>query len=204
MTKAELIEALWPNTFVDEANLTQHVYTLRKALGDRPNGQPFIETVPRRGYRLATSVREVVDAAPGHAAAGDVVHPPSDTSAISLATSSIAPDGERKRAYRPRLPDRKRRRGGGAARTRGGAGSDTRLAEDGGGGAGRYGGVITERRADGFVALFGAPVVHEDDARRAVLAALGIQQRLDGLRRWSRIKTSRSICESASAPVRWW
>ena len=46
---------------------------------------------------------------------------------------------------------------------------------------GRYGGVITERRADGFVALFGAPVVHEDDARRAVLAALGIQQRFGRL-----------------------
>ena len=60
MTKAELMEALWPNTFVDEANLTQHVYTLRKALGDLPNGQPFIDTVPRRGYRLAASVREVV------------------------------------------------------------------------------------------------------------------------------------------------
>src|SRR4030095_16732760 len=71
MTKAELIEALWPNTFVDEANLAQHFYQLRKALGERPKGQPFIETVPRRGYRLATSVREVVEAAPAHAAAGD-------------------------------------------------------------------------------------------------------------------------------------
>ena len=46
---------------------------------------------------------------------------------------------------------------------------------------GRYGGVITERHADGFVALFGAPVVHEDDGRRAVLAALGIQQRFGRL-----------------------
>src|SRR6185503_7475631 len=46
---------------------------------------------------------------------------------------------------------------------------------------GRYGGVITERRVDGFVALFGAPVVHEDDGRRAVLAALGIQQRFGRL-----------------------
>ena len=46
---------------------------------------------------------------------------------------------------------------------------------------GRYGGVITERHADGFVALFGAPIVHEDDSRRAVLAALGIQQRFGRL-----------------------
>ena len=75
MTKSELMEALWPGTFVDEANLTQHVYTLRKALGDQPNGQPFIETVPRRGYRLATAVREVVEAASTNAAAGDVCPP---------------------------------------------------------------------------------------------------------------------------------
>ena len=51
--KSELIDTLWPNTFVDDANLTQHVYTLRKALGDQPDGRPYIETVARRGYRLA-------------------------------------------------------------------------------------------------------------------------------------------------------
>ena len=98
MTKAELMEALWPNTFVEEANLTQHVYTLRKALGDLPNGQPFIETVPRRGYRLAASVREVIAAAPAGAAAGEGIRPPSEPSTTFLATSSIAPEGERKRA----------------------------------------------------------------------------------------------------------
>src|SRR4029453_15298096 len=64
MTKAELMEALWPPTFLEDANLTQHVYTLRKALGDQSNGQPFIDTVPRRGYRLSTSVRAVGDAVP--------------------------------------------------------------------------------------------------------------------------------------------
>jgi DNA-binding winged helix-turn-helix (wHTH) protein/tetratricopeptide (TPR) repeat protein len=180
MTKAELMEALWPNTFVDEANLTQHVYTLRKALGDRPNGQPFIETAPRRGYRLATSVREVVDAAPAHAAAGDV-RPPSHPATTSLATSLITPEGERKRAtvLDCRIADAAavvERLGPVAARDL------TRdllkmAAEE----LGRYGGVITERRGDGFVALFGAPAVHEDDARRAVLAALGIQQRFGRL-----------------------
>ena len=39
----------------------------------------------------------------------------------------------------------------------------------------RYGGMVNQSTADGFVALFGAPVVHEDDARRAVLAALAIR-----------------------------
>ena len=41
----------------------------------------------------------------------------------------------------------------------------------------RYEGVITQRHADGLVAVFGAPAVHEDDGRRAVLAALGIRDR---------------------------
>ena len=141
------------------------------------NGQPFIDTVPRRGYRLATSVREVVDAAPTNAAAGDVVRPPSDPSTTSLATSPIAPEGERKRAtvLDCRIANAAavvERLGPVAARDL------TRdLLKLAGEELGRYGGVITERHADGFVALFGAPVVHEDDARRAVLAALDIQQR---------------------------
>jgi class 3 adenylate cyclase len=42
----------------------------------------------------------------------------------------------------------------------------------------RYGGTINQFLGDGFMALFGAPVAHEDHARRALLAALGIQQRL--------------------------
>ena len=66
--KSELMEALWPETAVEEANLTQHVFTLRKILGDTPEGVPYIETVPRRGYRFASEVREVVEHAPagGH------------------------------------------------------------------------------------------------------------------------------------------
>jgi DNA-binding winged helix-turn-helix (wHTH) protein len=44
----------------------------------------------------------------------------------------------------------------------------------------RYAGTLTQRRSDGFVALFGAPVAHEDHARRAVLAALELQRRVRG------------------------
>ena len=46
------MKKVWPNTFVEEGNLTQNVSLLRKALGESANGPQFIETVPRRGYRF--------------------------------------------------------------------------------------------------------------------------------------------------------
>ncbi len=61
VTKDELMKTLWPESFVDEANLTQHVFTLRKALGDQPDGKPYIDNIPRRGYRFTAPVRESVD-----------------------------------------------------------------------------------------------------------------------------------------------
>lgn len=57
--KGELLNRVWPNTFVEEATLTQNIFTLRKALGDSPDGHAYIETVPRRGYRFVAPVRLV-------------------------------------------------------------------------------------------------------------------------------------------------
>ncbi len=57
--KDELMKALWPNSFVEEANLNHHVWTLRKSLGEGQNGHRYIETVPKRGYRFTTPVREL-------------------------------------------------------------------------------------------------------------------------------------------------
>ncbi|HEY0379464.1 MAG TPA: DPP IV N-terminal domain-containing protein [Pyrinomonadaceae bacterium] len=58
--KDDLMNSLWPDSFVEEANLTQNIYLLRKALGD---GR-YIETVPRRGYRFAAEVKEWEETAP--------------------------------------------------------------------------------------------------------------------------------------------
>ena len=57
MEKGELLERIWPNTFVEEATLTQNIFTLRKALNDSPDGHEYIETVPKRGYRFVARVR---------------------------------------------------------------------------------------------------------------------------------------------------
>jgi DNA-binding winged helix-turn-helix (wHTH) protein len=55
LSKDELLQALWPGTFVEEGNLTQQVFLLRKLLGgeDQPE---YVATVPRRGYRFVVEV----------------------------------------------------------------------------------------------------------------------------------------------------
>lgn len=60
LERNELIRELWPDTIVEEANLTFQVSTLRKALGE--DGSKWIETVPKHGYRFMAPVREVREA----------------------------------------------------------------------------------------------------------------------------------------------
>ena len=50
--KEELLQTLWPDTFVEEANLTHHVWRLRKTLEESKDGEKYIETIPKRGYRF--------------------------------------------------------------------------------------------------------------------------------------------------------
>jgi pimeloyl-ACP methyl ester carboxylesterase/DNA-binding winged helix-turn-helix (wHTH) protein len=56
VTKQELLDAIWPETTVEENNLNHNVSVLRKALGEKATGQLYIETVPRVGYRFAAAV----------------------------------------------------------------------------------------------------------------------------------------------------
>ena len=59
MEKDDLIRALWPDSFVEEGNLTNNIFLLRKALGEDPR---YIETVPKRGYRFVGAVRQLPSA----------------------------------------------------------------------------------------------------------------------------------------------
>jgi DNA-binding winged helix-turn-helix (wHTH) protein/Tol biopolymer transport system component len=63
LEKEELMNRLWPDTAVEEANLTQNVFEVRKALGEVPGEQRFIATVARRGYRFVAEVRAIGDEA---------------------------------------------------------------------------------------------------------------------------------------------
>ena len=56
LTKKELMQQVWPDSFVEENNLAQNISILRKALGQSKEGEHYIQTVPKRGYRfVATS-----------------------------------------------------------------------------------------------------------------------------------------------------
>jgi eukaryotic-like serine/threonine-protein kinase len=59
VTKDDLLKAVWPDTFVEEANLSRNIFMLRKALGESPQDHKYILTVPGRGYRLAENVQLV-------------------------------------------------------------------------------------------------------------------------------------------------
>jgi DNA-binding winged helix-turn-helix (wHTH) protein/TolB-like protein/lipopolysaccharide biosynthesis regulator YciM len=56
LEKEALMEIVWPDTFVEEANLAVTISMLRKALGEMPDGGQYIGTLPRRGYRFAAEV----------------------------------------------------------------------------------------------------------------------------------------------------
>jgi Tol biopolymer transport system component/DNA-binding winged helix-turn-helix (wHTH) protein len=56
VTKDQLLDKIWPETYVEEKTLAQNIFTLRKALGTDAEGRNYIETVPKRGYRFSANV----------------------------------------------------------------------------------------------------------------------------------------------------
>jgi DNA-binding winged helix-turn-helix (wHTH) protein/tetratricopeptide (TPR) repeat protein len=57
LRKSELMETIWPDTFVEESNLAQHIFLLRKILGEEKNEHRYIVTVPGIGYRFVAPVK---------------------------------------------------------------------------------------------------------------------------------------------------
>lgn len=99
VAKEELLQLVWPDAFVEENNLAQHISTLRRVLGEAIGGEQFIETVPKRGYRFVAAVTEqcagdedilpaegdpFVQVAGRPAAAAPVTHQPSTGRRVAL------------------------------------------------------------------------------------------------------------------------
>ena len=59
VTREQLIENVWEGKEIDERNLTQHIYNLRRLLGDNPRSPSFILTIPGKGYTFSYPVRQL-------------------------------------------------------------------------------------------------------------------------------------------------
>jgi len=88
VAKDDLMKRVWPNTFVEEGNLTQNISLLRKALGETPGGVQFIETVPRRGYRFVAETSETNG----------------NLNSVASSLSSLAPSPEIDPVVSPQIP----------------------------------------------------------------------------------------------------
>lgn len=84
ISKDGLMRRVWPDSFVEEGNLTQNISLLRKALGEGQNGHQYIETVARRGYRFVAPIRESSDIAHGLASSGAAA------TAVNAATAVVS------------------------------------------------------------------------------------------------------------------
>jgi DNA-binding winged helix-turn-helix (wHTH) protein/tetratricopeptide (TPR) repeat protein len=97
--KDEMIERLWPDTFVEEGSLSQNIFQLRKLLNEGSPGTNFIETIPKRGYRFSARVFSPLErppdaARPGSNGAGLNGSHKRPSRAHSLAVLPFRPFGE--------------------------------------------------------------------------------------------------------------
>lgn len=88
ITKNEILDKIWADSFVEESNLTRHIYMLRRTLKDHGESDGLIQTVPRRGYRFTGEVRD--------AEIGDLVFERHTSTRTMIEVSDDAPsDNER-------------------------------------------------------------------------------------------------------------
>jgi len=96
VSKSELMEAIWTDAFVEESNVSQNIYTLRRTLGVDEQGRQFIETIPRRGYRFAVPVKLLEEASNGSVSAND------PQAFATTQTALTAPSAPAEEEVRPR------------------------------------------------------------------------------------------------------
>src|SRR4029453_6765534 len=58
VSQNEILEALWPETYVNPEVIKKYILSIRRVLGDSPEEPVFIETIPRRGYRFVAQVTD--------------------------------------------------------------------------------------------------------------------------------------------------
>src|SRR5262245_43658196 len=189
--KAELLEHVWPQQFIGDGTLNSCLVALRKALGDRGRTPRFVRTLHGWGYRFVAAVEERE-----HVAADETSHAlPSYNEAVTcqaerpspaLASPCAATEGTLweglDREYKQVTVLSGALAEAPALAVRLGPEAMHHLMHDVlalvQATVQRYDGTLLQVSGEGFLALFGAPVALEDHARRAVLAALDLRQRL--------------------------
>jgi class 3 adenylate cyclase/DNA-binding winged helix-turn-helix (wHTH) protein/tetratricopeptide (TPR) repeat protein len=193
VSKDELLEQVWPGQFVGDTTLHVRMLAVRKAIGDDGSTDHLLRTVRGRGYRFVAPV--VAGDSPASETAGS---PPAallektpvggilSTAEMEEPSAIVPPStmpgaadtGEHKVVTvlcgeLAEAADWAERLGAEAMHTL----MQTLLAQVQHS-VQRYGGTLVQVSGEGFAGLFGAPVAHEDHARRAVLAAVELRQRL--------------------------
>jgi class 3 adenylate cyclase len=172
VTKDTLLDAVWPETAINDAVLRIAIGELRRALGDAAQAPRFIATVHRRGYRFVAPVAEHTEEVPGPASPVPPVVPQTPLASpeaerrhltvlfCDLVNSTtlaghLDPEDYREvvRAYHQAC---------------------TAVMH-------QYDGYIAQYLGDGVLVYFGYPLAHEDDAQRAVRAGLGMLRAMDPL-----------------------
>jgi|GEM_PF-4080330 len=90
VTKSEFFETIWADTFVEEANLSVAIASIRKALGDDPKQPAFIENLPRKGYRFIADVNRIEKNGNGFYPTGSISTPDKFAEADTETRAEIA------------------------------------------------------------------------------------------------------------------
>ena len=99
--KSELLARVWPDTFVEEGNLSVNIFTLRKALGGDDNGDEYIKTVPKRGYVFVAAVdRRGLKPATSKPATSEPATSEPATSTTPMPPPAVRPEAGSSRSFR--------------------------------------------------------------------------------------------------------
>jgi class 3 adenylate cyclase/tetratricopeptide (TPR) repeat protein len=196
VSKQELLEQLWPQQFVGEATLHSHIRAARQAVGDTGQAQRVIHTLHGRGFRFVANLdvrlHERHESALHPSPA--MPNPPAPPGSPVPSRAVVVPDDhERVQPERREAPVVDAEHKAVTVLCAGLVEATAQAAQLGPEAMHHlmqaclataqqvlppYGGTLTHISGEGFVALFGAPLAEEDHARRAVLAAVALQQAL--------------------------
>jgi DNA-binding winged helix-turn-helix (wHTH) protein/TolB-like protein/Flp pilus assembly protein TadD len=101
LAKEDLLDSIWSDSFVEEANLNVAVSTLRRALKEDPHDRRYIRTVAGRGYRFIADVRQVREQLPASKAPGGFHAMDPDREVYALSQSSTDPSSARMADFAP-------------------------------------------------------------------------------------------------------